>query len=102
MNSQINEMARVLIVEDEVVVAEDLKTKLESFGYSVCASVTDGRAALEAVAADRPDLALMDIVLSGDMDGIDTGVGSPESFRHAGGFRHRPHRPEPVRPGSLG
>ncbi|MGA1839193.1 MAG: response regulator [bacterium] len=63
---------KIMIVEDEFVVAEDIKECLENMGYSVCCTVTSGEEALEKIEHEKPDLILMDIVLSGYMDGIET------------------------------
>lgn len=64
-------MARVLIVEDELLIVEDLKHKLRRLGHNVVAYSTSGEAAVEAVAATKPDLVLMDVRLSGVMNGIE-------------------------------
>ncbi len=61
---------QVLIVEDEAIVSMDLRYKLESMGYSVCAEISSGEEAVEAASQLRPDVVLMDIELSGEMDGI--------------------------------
>jgi PAS domain S-box-containing protein len=66
------ERARILIVEDEQIVSEDLKEVLERNGYTVSGNVASGRAAIEAVRTGKPDLILMDINLNGDIDGIET------------------------------
>lgn len=63
---------RILIVEDEGFVALDLKNRLESFGYEVTDIVPSGEMALEKIETQHPELVLMDIMLSGDMDGIMT------------------------------
>jgi len=63
---------KILIVEDEMVVAVDVKKKLEKLGYSVPAVVATGKMALRKTKESKPDLVLMDIVLKGQMDGIDT------------------------------
>lgn len=63
---------RVLVVEDEVIVAMEIQDRLEALGYTVLDTLTTGEAAIEHVAADRPDLILMDIMLDGALDGIDT------------------------------
>jgi DNA-binding NarL/FixJ family response regulator len=63
---------RLLIVEDEHLIAQYLADLLEQLGYSVCAQVGSGTAALSAADRDRPDLALVDIGLAGAMDGIRT------------------------------
>ncbi|PSB35621.1 hybrid sensor histidine kinase/response regulator [filamentous cyanobacterium Phorm 46] len=63
---------KILVVEDEVIVAEDIAGRLKKLGYIVTGTVVSGEEALEKVAEERPDLVLMDIVLKGDMDGIIT------------------------------
>ncbi|MBU2549536.1 MAG: diguanylate cyclase [Proteobacteria bacterium] len=63
---------KVLIVEDEVVIARELAACVESFGFDVCGVAVSGRDALAAAEKSRPDLVLMDIVLSGELDGIET------------------------------
>ena len=62
---------RVLIVEDEAIVSMDLRYKLEAMGYSVPAEIRSGEEAVDAASRLRPDVILMDIWLSGEMDGID-------------------------------
>ena len=62
---------QVLIVEDEAIVSMDLRYKLESMGYSVPAEIRSGEEAVDAASRLRPDVVLMDIRLSGEMDGID-------------------------------
>src|SRR5471030_2496235 len=64
-------IARILIVEDERVVALDLSSTLEKLGYSVIGSVISGAEAIECAREQRPDLILMDIRLNGKLDGID-------------------------------
>lgn len=64
--------ARILIVEDERVGAMALRSQLERFGYGVPEPVVSGEQAIRSVEADRPDLVLMDVGLSGSLDGIDT------------------------------
>lgn len=63
--------AKILIVEDEAVIALDLESRLRQSGYKVIARVNSGEKALEVVEQDPPDLVLMDIVLKGPMDGIE-------------------------------
>lgn len=62
--------ARILIVEDEVVVAEDIKKRLLDLGYEVASIEHTGHGAIEAAEKTNPDLVLMDIMLKGNMDGI--------------------------------
>ncbi|MBN2874601.1 MAG: response regulator [Spirochaetales bacterium] len=61
----------VLIVEDENIVALDMKYRLEALGYSVCAIVATGEAAIHETLSRKPDLVLMDIQLKGTMDGVE-------------------------------
>jgi PAS domain S-box-containing protein len=61
---------RILVVEDEGIIALDIQGELEGLGYAVCAIVATGEAAVAAVEQHRPDLVLMDIHLRGEMDGI--------------------------------
>ncbi len=65
-------MTKIMIVEDESIVAESLSDQLELLGYEVTAIVASGEDALEKVIKPRPDLVLMDIMLKGEMDGIIT------------------------------
>jgi len=62
--------AKILIVEDEIIIAKSLQMKLEGEGYCVCAVVSSGEWAIRKAEEEKPDLVLMDIVLGGDMNGI--------------------------------
>ena len=61
----------VMVVEDEYIIANDIKHSLQEMGYSVCSMVASGEEAVERVGRDKPDLVLMDIVLRDRMDGIE-------------------------------
>jgi len=63
--------ARVLVVEDESVVAKDIQWSLKSLGYNICGWAASGEEALEKVETLKPDLVLMDIVLKGGVDGVE-------------------------------
>ncbi|HEX3034957.1 MAG TPA: response regulator [Thermodesulfobacteriota bacterium] len=63
---------KILIVENEEVIAADIEEKLEDLGYNVSAIVSSGEEAIKKTEETRPDLVLMDIVLKGDMDGIES------------------------------
>jgi PAS domain S-box-containing protein len=63
---------RILIVEDQAFVAEDLRRELEPLGYLVTGIAESGEQALRLIEEHRPDLILMDIDLAGDIDGIET------------------------------
>ena len=66
------EKEKILIVEDERLVAEDIRSCLVHFGYRVVSIVTSGEKALKELKEHSPDLILMDIGLNGGMDGIET------------------------------
>jgi PAS domain S-box-containing protein len=61
----------IFIVEDEAIVANDIRETLISLGYGVAGIARTGESAVEKVAEVRPDLVLMDIHLAGTMDGIE-------------------------------
>ncbi|MCF6249072.1 MAG: response regulator [Desulfobacula sp.] len=65
--------SKILIVEDDGVVAMDIENRLKNFGYDVCAKVSYAEKAIEKAEELGPDLVIMDIVLKGDMDGIKAG-----------------------------
>ena len=67
------EKIRILIVEDEALVAEDLKEMLQGFGYEVPGIADTGEKAIALTEEHHPDLVLMDINLAGKMDGITAG-----------------------------
>jgi len=61
---------RVLVVEDESLVARDIQNMLRSLNYEALGIVSSGELALQKAAASVPDLVLMDIILKGEIDGI--------------------------------
>lgn len=63
---------KIMVVEDNRIVAEDIKNNLVEMGYDVSAIATSGRQALDAVKSQIPDIALMDIRLGKGMNGIET------------------------------
>jgi PAS domain S-box-containing protein len=63
--------AQILVVEDEGIVAKGIQTELESMGYSVPVTVSSGEEAIRQAEGTHPDLVLMDVVLKGQMDGIE-------------------------------
>lgn len=77
-----NTPARILIVEDERIVAGDVRTRLRRLGYTVVDMVSTGEDAIQRVEGLHPDLVLMDIRLEGPMDGIQTA----EVIRHRHGI----------------
>jgi DNA-binding LytR/AlgR family response regulator len=71
---------KILIVEDESIVAKDIQFSLNKLGYSVCGIVSSGDTALESVLSDQPDMVLMDIMLKGVKNGIETAFEIKEKF----------------------
>lgn len=65
---------RILIVEDERLIAIDLQRRLTLLGYSVVGNVAAGAQAITAASQLQPDLVLMDIRLQGEMDGIEAAL----------------------------
>lgn len=63
---------KILIVEDEELIAEDISAKLTNEGYDVIAAVDSCEKAIEAVKNNMPDLAFLDVEIEGNKDGIDT------------------------------
>lgn len=66
------EKPAVFIVEDEAIVANDIKETLISLGYAVPGIAKSGELALDKIQQIHPDLVLMDIHLAGEMDGVET------------------------------
>jgi two-component system, response regulator PdtaR len=62
---------RILVVEDDRIIARSLRMILEQLGYEVTALASTGQAAINEAKETEPDLILMDIILDGDMDGIE-------------------------------
>src|SRR5262245_18933009 len=61
---------RILIAEDETIIRLDLRTTLEEAGFEVCAEARDGEEAVELAAAEKPDLAILDVRMP-RLDGIE-------------------------------
>ena len=63
---------KILIVEDELIIAQCLKMELEISGYDICSFVSSGEEAIIEAKRENPDIIVMDIHLSGKLDGIET------------------------------
>ena len=61
---------KILLVEDENIVAKDIENMLDRLGYNIVDNVTTGEASIKKVEEKHPDLVLMDIILRGKMDGV--------------------------------
>ncbi len=64
--------SKILIVEDEMITALDLRNELCRLGYQVTGLANSGEEAMRLAAQSNPDLVLMDVKLKGPMDGIET------------------------------
>ena len=62
----------VLVVENESIVSKDIQHSLKKLGYNVVGASSTGELAIELVRSTSPDIVLMDIMLKGDINGIDT------------------------------
>jgi PAS domain S-box-containing protein len=63
---------RILIVEDEIIIAMEIADRLKSMGYEVLRIVSTGQMAIQSALKEKPNLILMDIMIKGDIDGIET------------------------------
>ncbi len=62
----------ILTIEDDLLIAEDLKTKLNSLGYQVVGNARNGAAAIDLARSLEPQIIIADIMIEGDIDGIET------------------------------
>jgi DNA-binding LytR/AlgR family response regulator len=62
----------VLVVEDESIVSKDIQHSLKKLGYNVVGAASTGDRAIELAGSEKPDIVLMDIMLKGEMNGIET------------------------------
>lgn len=63
-------LIKVLIVEDERIVADDIADMLQDAGYAICGYAADGETASQLFLSTNPDVVLMDVQLQGSIDGI--------------------------------
>lgn len=73
--------AKILMVEDDMIIAADISMQLTKLGYEIVGINTRGEDALQTIENNRPDLVLMDIVLSGKLNGIETAQRILEKFQ---------------------
>ena len=65
------EKVKIMVVEDESIVVMEIRDRLSSMGYIVSSTASSGEEAVERAGATQPNLILMDIMLNGDMDGVE-------------------------------
>jgi two-component system, response regulator PdtaR len=75
---RIRERDRILIIEDDLLIATQIQTTLTEAGFDIIGIATTGEEAIEVASKDLPDLAVVDVRLAGDRDGVDTAL---ELFR---------------------
>lgn len=71
---------KILLVEDDDIIARVAEWRLNSLGYDFCGRATSSIEAMKLVAECRPDLVLMDINIKGNVDGIDTAKMIKENY----------------------
>jgi CheY-like chemotaxis protein len=65
--------SRVFLIEDDDLIAWTTQWRLQKLGYICSGRATSGKAAIEKISADPPDIILIDVNIEGEMDGIDVG-----------------------------
>lgn len=70
---------KILIAEDEIIIAEDIASCLEELGYNICA-IDSGEHLMDIIRETQPDLLLLDIHLKGDVDGVELAAQIKEEF----------------------
>lgn len=65
---------KVLIVDDEFIIANSLSLQVEELGYEVCGTAATAAEAIDLAKSFRPDLVLMDVRLKGQEDGVDAAL----------------------------
>ena len=73
-------MMRILIVEDEFIIAEDLRLTLQNFGHEVVSIVSSGEEAITYTEKLKPDVIFMDINLDGEINGINAAIKIREKY----------------------
>ena len=71
---------KIMIVEDEFIIAEDLKLTLQNFGHEVVSIVSSGEKAIDYADKFTPDIIFMDILLDGEINGIDAAIKIREKY----------------------
>lgn len=61
----------ILVIEDEAIVSKDIQQSLKKLGYNIVGSAATGEKAIDLASETKPDLVLMDIMLKGEMSGIE-------------------------------
>lgn len=75
------EREKILIVEDEIIIARDTQSRLKKMGYTITGIAESREEALASIESARPDLILMDIKIKGPVDGITSAIEFWERFK---------------------
>lgn len=81
INNDYDQSPRILIVEDEPFIAENLQEMLGIFGYEQTEIANSANQAIKAIKTSRPDLVLLDVKIKGDQDGIELGGIIQEQYK---------------------
>ena len=73
---------KILIVEDEMVIAANISLQLSNLGYEVTGILPRGEEAISHIKIEKPDIILLDIRLKGDLDGIETAHEIAKTLQH--------------------
>ncbi|OHD64137.1 MAG: hypothetical protein A2176_00660 [Spirochaetes bacterium RBG_13_51_14] len=108
---------RIMLVEDELITALDIQRMLEKVGYRVSATIASGEEAVLKAKEIKPDLIIMDIFLSDDMDGIEasdliikqndipviflTANADSSTIKRADRIKHYGYLIKPIKPSDL-
>lgn len=75
------ENTKIMIVEDEITVAQNLEVSLKSHGYEIVGMPSTGEEAIKLAGTKKPNLILMDIMLAGNIDGVNAAKQIYEQFK---------------------
>jgi DNA-binding response OmpR family regulator len=81
INSEVNKNRKVLIVEDEILVAENLREAIQGAGYVVVDIVLTGEEAINKFSLFDPDIVIMDVKLAGKLDGVNVANSIHKNFK---------------------
>lgn len=99
-----DERVKILVVEDEILLSQDIEIRLSQMGYRVTGTAQSVEKALEVLELQQPDLAILDIMLKGEKDGIELGriinenYGIPFIFLSSHADKHLVERAKEVLP----
>ena len=81
-NHHVPSKGSIYIVEDERLIAEDLRASLQHHGYQVVGAATSGHEAVQEIQTLRPDVVIMDVRIEGELNGIEVAIIIQSHFDH--------------------